>query len=101
MNESSLIYVPGGLAIGGVRIAAHVVVIPSNHGMTRDVPIRQQLLTKWGITMEDDVWIGAGVRILDGVTTGRGSMVGAGDVVIGDTEPYSDCVPAHLMAAAA
>ena len=41
------------------------------------------------VTVEDDVWIGAGVIILKGVTIGTGSVVAAGSVVINDVPPYS------------
>ena len=34
-----------------------------------------------GITIEDDVWIGANTTILKGVTVGRGAVVAAGSVV--------------------
>lgn len=41
------------------------------------------------IIIEDDVWIGAYVIILPGVTIGRGAIVGAGSVVTKDVKPYS------------
>ena len=41
------------------------------------------------IVIEDDVWIGARVIILKGVTIGKGSIIGAGSVVTKDVEPYS------------
>ncbi|KAJ5724806.1 acetyltransferase CysE/LacA/LpxA/NodL family [Penicillium malachiteum] len=40
------------------------------------------------IHIEDDVWIGAGVSILGGVTVGRGSTVGACSVVTKDVPPF-------------
>ena len=43
----------------------------------------QPSLTKGGIRIGDDVWLGAGVIVLDGVTIGRSSVVGAGSVVTG------------------
>lgn len=41
------------------------------------------------IVIEDDVWVGANVTILKGVTIGRGSVVAAGCVVNKSTPPYS------------
>lgn len=37
----------------------------------------------------DDVWIGARVTLLDGVTVGNGAIVAAGAVVNNDIEPYA------------
>ena len=42
-----------------------------------------------GITIEDAVWVGVGARILDGVTIGRNSIIGAGSVVTKDVAPFS------------
>lgn len=41
------------------------------------------------ITVEDEVWIGAGVIILSGVTVGRGAVVAAGSVVSKDVSPMT------------
>ena len=52
-----------------------------------------------GVIIEDDVWIGARVIVLDGVRIGRGSVIGAGSVVTKDIPPYSICagVPARVL----
>jgi len=39
------------------------------------------LLSKGGIVVEDDVWLGYGVIVLDGVRIGKGAVIGAGSVV--------------------
>ncbi len=51
------------------------------------------------IVIEDDVWCGANVTILKGVTIGRGSVVAAGAVVTKSFPPYSVIggVPAKLI----
>lgn len=51
------------------------------------------------VVIEDDVWCGANVTILKGVTIGRGSVVAAGAVVTKSCEPYSVIagVPAKLI----
>ncbi|WP_272492201.1 CatB-related O-acetyltransferase [Paracrocinitomix mangrovi] len=41
------------------------------------------------INIGNDVWIGAGAIVLDGVTIGDGAVIAAGAVVINDVEPYS------------
>lgn len=45
--------------------------------------------SKGGITLEDDVWIGYGATVLDGVRVGRGSVVAAGALVTRDVDPYT------------
>jgi acetyltransferase-like isoleucine patch superfamily enzyme len=42
-----------------------------------------------GIVVEDDVWIGWRAIVLDGVTIGRGAVVGAGSVVTKTIPPYA------------
>jgi len=51
------------------------------------------------VVIEDDVWIGANVTILKGVTIGRGSVVAAGAVINKSFPPYSVIggVPAVLI----
>lgn len=66
----------------GVDIAPNCTFYSYDHGMSTDEPIRkQQLQTKGGIVVDDDVWIGVGVTVLDGVRIGRGAVIGAGAVV--------------------
>ena len=90
INPCAIIYGQGGTIIGnGVRIAAHTVVVPSNHIYSDpNKYIYTQGLSKKGIKIEDDVWLGAGVKILDGVTIAKGCVIGANAVVTKDTEPF-------------
>ena len=84
VNPYSVLYGQGGLNIGnGVRIAAHCVLIPANHKFRGGGRIHEQGETREGIVIEDDVWLGAGVRVLDGARIERGCVVGAGAVVRG------------------
>jgi acetyltransferase-like isoleucine patch superfamily enzyme len=101
INPFCVLYGHGGLKIGnGVRIACGTVIIPSNHNFgDTEVPIHKQGVSSEGITIEDDVWLGANVTILDGVTVGRGSIAAAGAVVTQHVEPFSIVggVPARLI----
>lgn len=51
------------------------------------------------VVIEDDVWTGANVTILKGVTIGRGSIIAADAVVTKSFPPYSiiDGVPAKVL----
>ncbi|HHT9138677.1 MAG TPA: acyltransferase [Candidatus Wunengus sp. YC60] len=85
-----VLYGNGGLSIGRyVKIAAHCVIVPSNHNFAEaDRFIFEQGVTARGIIIEDDVWIGSDVKILDGVCIRKGCVIGAGAVVTKSTEPY-------------
>jgi acetyltransferase-like isoleucine patch superfamily enzyme len=51
------------------------------------------------VIIEDDIWIGANVTILMGVTIGRGSVVAAGSVVNKSCPPYAIIggIPAKVL----
>ena len=65
----------------------------------RDIPIRSQGNVSEKVLIEDDVWIGAGVKVLRGVTIGRGSVIAAGTVVTQDIPPYTLAagIPAKII----
>lgn len=83
--------VRGKITIGdGVRIGAHTSLLAFNHGSSRtDQPIFRQPHTARGITVGDDVWIGSNAIVLDGVTIGPHSIIGAGAVVTKDVPAWS------------
>jgi acetyltransferase-like isoleucine patch superfamily enzyme len=102
INPYTLLYGHGnGLSIGNnVLIAGHCLIIPANHIFLRtDIPINRQGTDSKGIIINDDVWIGAGCQILDGVTIGKGAIVAAGSVVNKPVEPYTIVggVPASVI----
>lgn len=73
---------------GPIRIGARVDIAPNcsfypyNHGIAPDRSIRSQPIeTRGGIIIGDDVWLGVGAILLDGVNIGAGAVIGAGSVV--------------------
>ena len=77
-----------------IVIGDHVFIGPSCGFYTAMHPLdassRNQGLEKaLPIHIEDDVWIGANVVILPGVTIGKGSVIAAGSVITHDVEAYS------------
>jgi acetyltransferase-like isoleucine patch superfamily enzyme len=95
-----VLYGHGGLAIGpNTMIGAHTIIVPANHGIARfDVPMGAQPLTKKGIAVGQDVWIGAGCKVLDGVHIGNGAVIGAGSVVTKDIGAFLIAVGAPAKA---
>ncbi len=84
-----------------VQIAPHCAFSPYQHNMTDlSRPIQDQGISSKGpIVVEDDAWLGLGVKVMDGVTIGRGAVVGAGAVVTKDIPPYAIAVgiPARVI----
>ncbi len=91
----------GGVEIGNnVRIATQCVIISANHNYSDpNTPIVFQGETRAKIVIDDDCWLGAGVKVLAGVHIGEGCVIGAGAVVTHDIEPYSVAVgiPAKVI----
>lgn len=73
----------GSLEIGddcivGQYLSCH----PENHNyQDMIIPIRHQGVSRKGIKIEKNCWIGSKVTVLDGVTIGAGSIIAAGSVV--------------------
>jgi acetyltransferase-like isoleucine patch superfamily enzyme len=74
---------PGGVTIGDYTlISPNVCIIGSNYRYDRlDVPICQQGVVSKGVHIGQDVWIGAGCVITDGVTIGDHCIVTPNSVV--------------------
>ena len=81
-----------------VLLGPNVVLSTASH--SQDYRIRnhdgESDITGAPIIIEDDVWIGASVTVLPGVTIGKHSIIGAGSVVTKDVPP--DCVVAGVPA---
>ncbi len=91
LGAGSQIYGNGNVSIGNhVLIAAQVVVNTVSHNYENpEVPINLQGLNVAPVVIEDDVWIGLGAKILQGVTVGRGAIIAAGAVINKDVPPYA------------
>jgi acetyltransferase-like isoleucine patch superfamily enzyme len=100
-GEYTCIRGQGGVRIGdGVYTGTQVNIAAVNHVFADPERfIREQGITADGITIEDDVWLGSNVTVVDGVSIGRGSVVGAGAVVTKSLPAYSIAVgvPAKVV----
>jgi maltose O-acetyltransferase len=94
--------VRGPLVIGDdVMMGPDVIIYTENHETSKtDIPMRGQGSTPAKkVTISSDVWIGARVIILPGVTIGRGAIIAAGAVVSKDVPEYAVVggVPAKVI----
>lgn len=82
-----------GIHIGdNSRIAAYSQLYAFNHGMAADRLICEQPTHSQGIHIGEDVWLGANVGVVDGVTIGDHAVIGMGSLVSRDVEPYKTMV---------
>ena len=91
----------GKITIGNdVMIGPQVMIIAKNHRFDNvALPMNRQGERSKGVVVGDNVWIGARAIILDGVTIGNGSIVGAGAVVTKDIPEMTIAggVPAKII----
>lgn len=93
--------------VGDIRIGRNVMIAPHCGFFSYQHKIddlsrpmcEQEVISKGDIVIEDDVWLGMGAKVMDGVCIGRGSVIGAGAVVTSDIPPYSITlgVPARVV----
>ena len=84
------VLIAGNCYIGGGRYLANRLDIPM---------LEQGVYSKGPVVIGDDVWLGTGATVLDGVRIGRGCIVGAGAVVTKDLPDYAVAVgvPARVI----
>lgn len=89
IGEYTVIRGQGGVTIGDrVYTSPFTQILAVNHVFNDPTrPFIEQGITAEGITIEDDVWLGAGAIVTDGVRVGHHSIVAAGAVVTRDVEP--------------
>lgn len=84
-----------------VQVAPHCAFSPYQHGVDDlATPIKDQPITSKGdIVVGDDAWLGLNVVVMDGLTIGRGAVIGAGAVVTKDVPPLAIAagVPARVI----
>lgn len=82
-----------------VLIGSDVQIIDHGHGMARSATIREQRALIGEVTIGDDVWIGAGAKILMNTHIGTGAVIGANAVVVSDIPDYGIAVgvPARVI----
>lgn len=93
---------------GGIRLGRYVNVAGQcyigggrYHTQRLDVPMMKQgVYSRGPVLIGDDVWLGAGARVIDGVAIGQGAVIGAGAVVTKDVPAYAIAagVPARVVA---
>ena len=86
-------HIDGGTA--GVEIGSDTRIGPGcsffafNHGIAPDRLVREQPVTSEGIAIGVACWIGADVKITDGVRLGDHCVVGIGSVVTNDVSDWA------------
>lgn len=93
--------VGGAIRIGQqCLIGPNVVMRTAGHRFDdSQLPIRDQGHVVRDITIEDDVWLGAGAIVIGGVHIGKGAVIGAGAVVVKDVNVMAIAVgvPAKVI----
>lgn len=94
INARAYLSGQGGIQIGNeVIFGPDVKIFSENHNYADPTQtIKAQGVSRKGVIIGDNCWIGAGVTILDGVNIGNGCVIAAGSVV-------SRSIPENAIAA--
>src|ERR1700749_1698489 len=92
INSGVVIYTGNGVTIGdAVAIAANCTLAPTNPELphrARHIRLQGFQPSKGGIVIEEDVWLGSNVVVLDGAVIRKGAVIAAGSVVRGEVPAY-------------
>jgi acetyltransferase-like isoleucine patch superfamily enzyme len=91
INAGAYLGGQGGIEIGdNVIIGPGVKIFSENHNFSDcNLNIKDQGVTRNGVFIDDNCWVGAGVTILAGVTIGAGCVIAAGSIVTKSVAPNS------------
>lgn len=86
IGRGCVLHCAGGLSLGNdVFMGPGVRIFTDNHRWTDpELPIARQGVDRAPVTIEDDVWLGAGATVTAGVRIGAGAVIAAGAVVTRD-----------------
>ena len=100
INSKSFINGCGGVTIGdNTRIGTQSIIIASNHKFDDPNVLVKDAITKQGVQLGENIWLGARVTVLDGVQIANDTVIGACSLV---TKPLTESgvyvgVPAKKM----
>ena len=100
INSKSFINGCGGVKIGdNTRIGTQSIIIASNHKFDDPNVLVKDAITKQGVQLGENIWLGARVTVLDGVQIANDTVIGACSLV---TKPLTESgvyvgVPAKKM----
>ena len=93
INSGCVLYSGNGIKFGDfVLLGPNCNIVPTNHNFgdkTKVIRVQGHMPSKGGVVIEDDVWLGANVTVLDGALIRKGCVIAANSVVIGETEEYA------------
>ncbi len=88
VNRYSIIDASESIVIGAnCLVGPHCYLTDHDHAM--DGANRKSDLPSAATVLDNEVWLGAHVTVLKGVSIGTGSVIGAGSVVTRDIPPHS------------
>lgn len=103
VGEGTIIY-EGAILTANIQIGNHVIISPKC-GVGHDSIIKDYVSLLWNVNVsgndliEEGVMMGSGSTVIQGKKIGKGSIIGAGAVVVNDIESFSTAVgvPAKVI----